>query len=263
MFDLRRIAVGLALLVSCGAADLPARASGETVEAVIEQPSKDWSIEFTPYLWAVNMNLQLAGGPIDNTVGLNTTELLKNISGYASAEMKVRYKRVGVFGDGMWARLKVSETRQILTDTFEVKLQSDMAFGTGAAFYEFRPTEQLSLSPYVGARWWRVNNQLGIVDTAGVIPPESGDVITRWADPVFGLLVNYDITDKVLAKTAGDVGGGVSKVSWQAMLGAEYAMTDWFALDVMYRVMGVNYQPDDDKIKLSLNGILFGFKFRY
>lgn len=251
------------LIGLCLAVVSAASASDEAVAATTAKPEKDWSVEFTPYLWAVNMNMQLKGGPIDNTIGLDTVELLKAISAYAMADLSVQYKRVGVFGDGMWARLKTTEDRQILTNTFEVKVQADMAWGTGAAFYEFRPTEQLSLSPYVGARWWRINTRLNLADTASVLPSESGEVLTRWADPIFGLLVDYDLTDKVVAKTGGDVGGGVSRVSWQVMLGAEYKMTSWFSADVMYRIMGVKYLPSGDELKIKLNGLLFGFKFHY
>jgi hypothetical protein len=39
--------------------------------------------------------------------------------------------------------------------------------------------------------------------------------------------------------------------------------TSWFAFDLVYRVMGVKYEPDNAKIELKLNGLVVGFNFHY
>lgn len=260
----KRFVRGAIWVALCLAGALPASATEGPSAAGSSRAERDWSIEFTPYLWAINMNVKVSGDPIESSVGLDTVELLKNLSGYAMADLNVQYQRAGLMADGMWSRLKTSDSiPNPPTGSYDLDVQLDLAWGTGAAFFEFRPTERLSLSPYVGARWWRMNTQLDVVDTGGPLPPQSGNLITRWADPIFGLAIDYQITDKWMATLAGDVGGGSSKVSWQTMIGGGYQMTDWFALDVVYRVMGVKYEPGSTSFDLKLNGLLFGFKFLY
>lgn len=264
----------LAMIVVCcflstaatAATETSAATAAQADEATTSKAEKDWSIDFTPYVWVVNINGTIEGGPVDNTFGVGIIQILENLSGLAMADLTLRYKRVGLIADGMWARLKTNQTvpAPVGPNSFNVDLQLDMAFGTGAAFYRFRPTKKLAVDPYIGARWWRVNTQLGIVDNGTPANTSSGGGVITWADPIFGLKVGYDITDKWKVRAVGDVGGGVSKVSWQAMLGGGYQFTDWFALDAVYRVMGVDYRPHDgEKFQLKLNGLVFGFNFHY
>jgi hypothetical protein len=77
------------------------------------------------------------------------------------------------------------------------------------------------------------------------------------------LKLNYDVTEKWRFKAAADVGGGVSKVSWQALVGGAYQFRPWFGFELVYRVMGVDYQSDGTKIELKLNGVVVGFNFHY
>lgn len=252
------VAVGLMPMAASAATD-PGEDAGEAQRA----KEKDWAIDFTPYVWVVNINGKIAGGPIDNTFGAGIVEILENLNGMAMADLGLRYKRVGLIADGIWSRIKVSDTLPGTIGTYDLDMQLDMALGTGAVFYRFKPMKGLSLDPYVGARWWRMNTDLSLVNDGGPLPPFSGQSVTTWADPVFGLRIGYDITEKWRLKLVGDVGGGVSKVSWQAMMGGGYQFTPWFELESVYRVLGVDYDKDGGQFELKLNGILFGFKFHY
>jgi opacity protein-like surface antigen len=241
-------------------AALPAVATEEVAPARAE---RDWSVSFSPYVWAVSMSSKVETDRIDGDYDLGLLTILENLRGLAMADMTVRYKRVGLVGDGMWSRLEKTQTRATATGSYDIDVQLNLAWGTGGAFYRFRPTEKLSLDPYVAARWWRVNTRLGLIDNGGPLAPRSGEGTTAWADPVFGLKVNYDITDKWSVRVAGDVGGGVSKVSWQVLGGGAYNVNDWLAIDVVYRAMGVDYRPSGDRFVLSLNGLAAGVTFHY
>ncbi len=241
----------------------PATTPEPAAEPLPAEAERDWFVAFTPYVWVVSINGDIEGDVIDSSYGVDIVEILKHLKGLAMADLVVRYKRVGVFGDGMWSRLSTSDSRSIPGGSVDIDLTLNMAFGTGAGFYQFRPTEKLSLEPYIGARWWRMNTELGLDDNGGLLGSRSVEVTTTWADPIFGLRANYAITDKWSFRVLGDVGGGVSKVSWQALVGGGYQFTDWFAFDLVYRVMGVNYEPNDTQFKLKLSGLVTGFRFQY
>lgn len=40
-------------------------------------------------------------------------------------------------------------------------------------------------------------------------------------------------------------------------------MTSWFSTEIVYRIIGVGYQPSGEKIDLEFNCILFGFEIHY
>jgi opacity protein-like surface antigen len=243
---------------------MPASATEEMTRGERTAKERDWSVSFTPYVWGVGLNTKIETDRIDGDYDLGLLTILENLRGLAMADMTVRYKRVGLIGDGMWSRLEKTQKRALESGgSYDIDVQLNLAWGTGGAFYRFRPTKKLSLDPYVAARWWRVNTRLGLTDNGGPLAPRSGEGTTTWADPVFGLKVNYDITDKWSVRAAADVGGGVSKVSWQVLGGGAYNVNDWLAIDVIYRAMGVDYQPSGDKFVLSLNGLAAGVTFRY
>jgi ribosomal protein L11 methylase PrmA len=141
------------VVLSCVVA-LPAASANEVSGTDTEEAERDWSIDFTPYVWVVNIDGEIGGGPIDDRFGVGIIDILEHLKGLAMADLIVRYKRVGLIGDGMWAKIETSETRPRPgpVGTIHIDLDLGLAFGTGAAFYEFRPTENLTLDPYIGAR---------------------------------------------------------------------------------------------------------------
>jgi opacity protein-like surface antigen len=258
---------GMVLLVLSGVAALPVGAD-ELPGADTAKPERDWSIDFTPYVWVVNIDADIGLGPIKDKMGVGIVSILEHLKGMAMADLTLRYKRVGVIGDGMWAAVTDSsftpaQTAPGLFGVANVDARLSLAFGTGAAFFRFRPMEKLTLDPYIGARWWRVHTTVNFIDVGGILPPSTSDTVTTWADPVFGLRLNYDITESWRFKFAADVGGGVSKVSWQALVGGAYQVTPWLGLELVYRVMGVDYQPFPEKFELKLNGVVVGVNFHY
>jgi hypothetical protein len=98
--------------------------------------------------------------------------------------------------------------------------------------------------------------------SGGGADPFEADGVQKWADVVFGLRVNYDLTERWYVQTFGDVGGGASKVQWQAYAGAGYSFVDWFGLQAGFRIVGVNYNRDDFKFKVNTQGFNFGLNFR-
>jgi hypothetical protein len=218
-----------------------------------------------PYVWVLNIDGDIGGGPINDPFGVGIISLLEHLEGMVMIDLNLRYKRVGIIADGMWADVRASGFHNGPAGGLaNWQLDLGMAFGTGGVFYRFRPKEGLSVDPYIAARWWRMHPTLTVIDLGGFnLPPFNGGGVVTWADPVFGLKFNYDITEKWRFKGAADVGGGVSKVSWQVIVGGGYQLTPHFGFELLYRVMGVDYQPNGTKIELKLNGVVVGLNFHY
>ena len=71
----------------------------------------------------------------------------------------------------------------------------------------------MTLNPYLGARWWWI--EAGVAIEGGLLDGRDSKVSRAWADPVAGLFIRNDINDRWFVELTGDVGGGVSIVSWQ------------------------------------------------
>lgn len=220
---------------------------------------KDWEVEFTPFLWVAGMNGHVGVRDSDVPVSVGFINILENLKGTAMADMVVRYRRIGLFGDGVW--LRVDSGKGLSGPAFtNAEVVMNSAFGTGAAFFRFEPKPGLTIDPYIGARWWRINTEIDL--DGGVASPFSGESTITWADPVFGFMLRYAITDRWFVRASGDVGGGVSKYEWQALGATGYNFTDWFALDVGYRINGVKYDRDGFLFDVNVSGLVTGLRFR-
>jgi hypothetical protein len=82
-----------------------------------------------------------------------------------------------------------------------------------------------------------------------------------WADPVFGVHIRNEITEKWYIEFFGDVGGGVSDISWQVAAAVGYRFTSWVALTVGYRLLGVDYDRDGFEFDIITQGLLTGLRF--
>lgn len=220
---------------------------------------KDWAVDVTPFLWIAGMSGQIGVGDSLSPANVGFLDILENLKGTAMASASVRYRRLGLMADGVWLRVDTSgDVAGALYDDSKVTMNT--AFGTGAAFFRFEPKPGLTIDPYVGARWWRIDTELEL--SGGVAAPFSGEQTIRWADPVFGFRLGYAITDRWFVQAIGDVGGGVAKYEWQALGATGYRFTDWFALQGAYRIVGVKYVKDGFTFDQNVSGPLFGLTFR-
>ncbi len=254
------VVLGLICLVASAGGAHDVSAAGDVQPAENEwEETKDWSIEFTPYLFVANINGDT--GVPGNTVpvGVGIIDILKHLQGLAMFDGTAHYRRFGVLVDGSW--FKVGASKSLSGPLFtRAKNNISAGFGTGALTYRFRPKPGLTVDPYVGARWWRLHPEIRL--SGGVAPSFETDPVETWADFVVGARLRYDITDTWYLRALGDVGGGVSKVQWQGFIGGGYSFKDWFGLEVGYRSIGVDYDHNGFIFDVIVHGIQFGFNFR-
>jgi hypothetical protein len=262
-----KIAVGSMLLAF--ALSGPSSAADDAPDA----KEKDWSVDFTPYLWIPGITGTVGLGPASSTLGVGFIDILSQLKGTVMADLFAHYKRVGVIADGVWLNI---HTSQSLTDSAAPPLlvpwstadvDYSVAFGMGAASWQFRPTKGLTVDPYLGARWWRLHPTIELRGTrlpGGNVPlPVNADAVIVWADVIGGVRVGYEINEKWHVMSAVDAGGGSSRVVWQYMIGGGYNFVDWFALDAAYRILGVQYEETALKLDLTIQGLLIGLKFQF
>jgi len=229
-------------------------------ESTAATPAKDkaWSIEIEPYLWISGLEGTVGTDRLQAATSITFVDILENFEGAAMGALVVRYERLGLFVDGNYVDLgrTVPLPGAGLTGITGVGVDLTLGFGTAAAFFTFRPTPGLKLEPYVGARWWHLGAGLQILPVGPRFEPSRA-----WADPVFGLGIGYDITDRWFVESMLDVGGGVSKFTWQLYASTGYRFRDWLALTAGWRYVGVDYARDGLTFDATVDGLLIGLKF--
>jgi hypothetical protein len=254
--------ITLLLLLAAGtAAPVAAHDVVGAAEHEVEEVARDFSVDFAPYVWVANINGTTTAS------GVSIIDILSALNGMVMMDLEMHYKRLGVIADGAWMELTINDSLPgppppgVWTDA---SVNLGVAFGTGAMSWQFRPRKGLTLDPYLGARWWRIHPTIALSGGSGVFPPtETTDEVATFADFIVGMRVKYDITPKWRAKFTGDVGGGVSKVQWQAYLAGGYAFTSWFEFEAGYRAMGVDRDQPPINIDIMIHGLQIGFHFIY
>jgi opacity protein-like surface antigen len=90
---------------------------------------------------------------------------------------------------------------------------------------------------------------------------------TWWFDPVIGLRIGADLTEKIGLTVGGNVGGfgigSASQFTWEAFLSLDYAITEQTSLGAGYRAIGLNRDNQDVQSDTVLKGPLIGLRHRF
>lgn len=222
----------------------------------------DWSVDLAPFFWlaGVNGSIGISVAETSSSVPVDATfnSLAQNLKAGAMGLTRFRYKRFSIAADVNYMSLG-SSTALGPPVQGEADLGVQMAFGTAGASFAFQPTKGLTLSPYLAGRWWWLGNTVSV--EGGSLDGDGGKLSRAWADPVAGLSIRNDITQKWHVALVGDVGGGVSKVTWQVYGSVGYDVTSWFGLETGYRLIGVNYDRNGLALDVVAQGLLIAARF--
>lgn len=90
---------------------------------------------------------------------------------------------------------------------------------------------------------------------------------TWWLDPLVGLRVGADLSDRVSFVVAGNVGGfdlgSASKFSWEALAYLDWRFGETTSAVLGYRGLGVDRRRGDTQADITLHGPVVGVLFRY
>lgn len=85
----------------------------------------------------------------------------------------------------------------------------------------------------------------------------------HWTDGIAGFKVEHRMFDRWWVTTYADIGGGASKTTWQAMLGARVQFDDGVSGNFGYRVLAIDYQKTELQYNLKTSGIYAGVTMQF
>ena len=220
-----------------------------------------WHVSASMYGWFTRLdgNMKFHGTTVPVDVPFD--KIFDNLKFTFMGLVEVGKGRWSFMSDLFYARLEPSASTQLA----DFDSQIEQFIGNFAVFYRIIETPTTRVDTYGGAR---VNWMETDVDIQGKGPlgknfSESGD--KTWVDPIIGVRLHHDLTDKFFIRALADIGGfGISSdITWQAMVSLGYRVTENASLGLGYRGLGTDYTSGSTTYDVISHGLLLGLEYRF
>ena len=224
-----------------------------TAESGLEEneASSEWAYEAMLYGWGPTIKSETPDG---HTVEIDLETIVKNLDAIAMAGFDARKGRWTIHSDILFFDISDDESNDITipvgpfeiekTIDIEVEMKSWIVNLTGR--YQVLETDSSVVAVIAGARYFWLDVGVELDDTtdsdAGEDLSGSDDV---W-DAVVGVAGRHQLNDRWDVNYKFDVGGGGSKLTWEAVTSVGYDY-DWGELQFGYRY---TYYDFDSSFKL-------------
>jgi opacity protein-like surface antigen len=220
----------------------------------------DWKYSLTTYLWTAQTGVS-AEAPTGETVEaeLKFSDALKDLDFAFMGAFEARKGKLSLFTDGMYLKISPSnDTPGPITDSVTVRTQ--MTVISGYAAYRVFEDPSFAVDLAGGFRWANVDTD---VSTTGKLTTEfnSSD---DWIDPVIGVRLSTQISEKVSATLFADYGGfSGDSTTWQTAVTVGYALNENWTLRGGYRYMEFDREIDGRDFSMDQSGLLLGASYNF
>lgn len=230
-------------------------------KAPILPPAEDpWAFELVPYGWLANLKGTVGVGGLSSSVDVPFSDILDELDMVLAGVFSVRKGRFGLLADFMYLEVSPSfDTPGPVFSRGDLRLKQTMLDLRGT--YRVVETSNTFLDLSLGARYMDLD--LDLTFRPGLAPKTSASGSEGWWDVVGGVRGQYAFTDRWFLTYSADIGGGSSDLTWQAMGGIGYRVTDNVHVTAAYRYLDYDYSNGDFKYDLVTQGIGLGLGFRW
>jgi hypothetical protein len=223
-----------------------------------------WDFTIAPYLFAAGLEGDVAAFGLPTvSVDASFGDIADNLEMALAAYGEARRDRLGIYLDFLYLDIETSENITPGPFFTGVTLSAQTLIVTPMIEYRVYDRDGATLDSMAGARIWDVD--VGLNVSSGLLAGVNASDGDSWADPVLGLKGQMEITDKLTLGGWGMVGGfgANSDFMWDAYLNANYAFVDWFALELGYRGLGVDYQDGGFVFDVTMSGPMIAAVFTF
>ncbi len=267
------VAVALLLVAMCSGL-----ANAQADELMKEQSDTGWQFMVTPYLWMVNLKGEAQIGwreyngnvvPITVPIDIGFSDIWDNLQFAGSLHFEAKYNDWGGIFDVTYIQTKQVQRDVVYPNegpgTMDVKLGLTVVDLLGT--YRVQQTDVGSIDVLLGARYTDWNPELTAAygDTT-----EALDAGGSWTDPIVGVRLHTDLTNKWYGSFRIEIGGfGMgSDFTWGLHLISGYRLTKMIDLNLGYRTIGIDWHSegsgvDAKTLDLTESGFLLGVGFRF
>jgi opacity protein-like surface antigen len=222
----------------------------------------DWRYSLTAYLWTTKTGVS-AEAPSGETAEaeLSFSDALKDLDFAFMGAFEARKGKFSLLTDAFYFKLSPSNsTPGPLFD--EVKVRTQMTVVSGYATYRAYEEQGVAIDLAGGFRWAKLDTE--VTTSGGFLRDSFFTFDDDWIDPVVGVRLTTQLSDKVSAGLFADYGGFSSDSStWQAALTVGYALNENWTLRGGYRYMEFDREIDRRDFSLDQSGLLLGATYSF
>src|SRR4051812_19086585 len=280
----RSRAVGAALALAVGSA-------GDLAAQTVPSAEPGWSFAVTPYVWAptINGNLRYSipgstRGASGADVRMDATNLLEALNFAVMVAAEARYNRFSAVTDFIYLDLGKSSSgvrsvdfvqsgRNPVSTTLNAGTESSVrgSLWTLGGAYTLAAGGWGHVDAFAGFRWFSLEARTDVRLAADIAGPGGGRSFARTGrlardadlfDGLIGLRGRVVLGSGFHLPYAFDIGGGSSRLTWQAAGGIGY-QTGWAGVTLGYRHL--YYDQGGDKLvqDFSFSGPFLALNFRF
>ena len=222
----------------------------------------EWQHSIAPYLWIPGIEGQMGVNGIVSDVDASQSDILSHLDFGGFLGLTGQKGKWGYYVDIEYLKLS-SEADIDNLPISEVDMSMEQLRIEAVVSYEAYKTQQTSVELYGGLQFTNVDIELEITNSLGgkASPSDS----ESWVDPIIGLKVLHDFSDKWFLSLVGEVGGfGVSSdITWQAMAGVGYNINECWSIVGGYRHLYIDYEDDGFVYDTDTSGPILGGVYKF
>lgn len=224
-----------------------------------------WRFEIAPYLWFPGASGTIGAGPlkfnVNRTVG-DTFEAIDELQFGLCLHAEAAKGDLSLIFDGLYLDFENSKrgpgggkiTGESTQGIFEFagawRLYGEVRTDTGPA---------IEIEALAGARLWTLDNTI----TLHAVPAQANSSDT-WVDGFGGFRTVISTGSPLLFYGRFDCGAGGSEFTWNAIVAAEWRLANWIGLDIGWRWLSVDRQPNStDEFDIVMSGPFFAARMNF
>ena len=244
---------------------MPANA-GTTVPSLdqtdlIATTDSGWRVSTSMYGWFTRLDGHMEFNGTTVPVDVPFNKIFDNLKFTFMGLVEVGKGKWSFMSDLFYARLEPSASNRIA----DFDSQIEQFIGNFAGFYRIVETPTTRVDTYGGIRvnWMETDVEIQGKGPFGKNFTESAD--KTWVDPIIGMRVHHDLTDKFFIRALADIGGfGISSdITWQAMVSLGFRVTENASLGLGYRGLGTDYTSGSTTYDVISHGLLLGLEYKF
>jgi hypothetical protein len=219
------------------------------------QPRDAWQVSVVPYFWAASIAGDITAGPKTVPIYLKFSDAAGNLAAAFSFHAEATKGRWGVLTDLNFVRLSSTSAFTVLAQPIEGSFELDnVVFEAGASYLLH---ERSRVGVIAGLRTYTMAPTLTFRAINSQVTPI--DTSQTSANAFVGLTARPRLSEKWTLVGRGDVGGGNADVTWSALVGFDYRVASWGAVEFGYKALGIHVTTDDDtRIVREYNATHYG-----
>ena len=228
--------------------------------AITTTTDSGWNVRTNLYGWATSMNGDVTVRGFTAPVDVKFSDILDKIDFAFMGVVEVGRGDWSFAADLFYAKLGADKTVGPLR--FDVGMEQFT--GNFVVVRNLLDDGKTRFDVYGGVRVSYISTDL-FIDRVFPTPDTNVSGSKTWVDPIIGVRVNRNLSEKLFLRGVADIGGfGIeSDLTWQAYAALGYRLNEKSAISIGYRGLGTDYTDGPFAYDVISHGLILGYEYKF